>query len=104
MSDIDIEPSLTELTLEPTQSTILIEVQQTPSITLNVDGEAVIIDLTYPASSSIMVGPAGPPGVTYVYHGADPNVLRPDVDNPVTWVGSVEPLNSIDYDSWLRTP
>lgn len=36
-----------------------------------------------------------------VYHASDANHTRPDVDFPVMWVGSVEPLNALDGDVWL---
>lgn len=37
-----------------------------------------------------------------VHHADDANHTRPDVDFPVMWVGSVEPLNALDGDIWLH--
>lgn len=46
-------------------------------------------------------GPQGPPGLTVVEHGSDPNVARPD--SPlVYWVGSAEPVNAENYDLWKQ--
>ena len=36
----------------------------------------------------------------YVYHNDDPNVTRPGTFGAVVWIGSVEPVNSIDGDFW----
>lgn len=41
------------------------------------------------------------PGV--VIHGADANVARPEGFAKVQWTGSVEPVNAIDNDDWIRT-
>lgn len=37
-----------------------------------------------------------------VYHGSNANQTRPDVEYPVMWVGSVEPINALDGDVWLH--
>lgn len=36
-------------------------------------------------------------------HGADANVERPNTRNRVQWVGSVEPLNANNFDTWIDT-
>lgn len=39
-------------------------------------------------------------GMGVVVHLADNSVARPTGFLQVTWIGSVEPLNSLDYDIW----
>lgn len=34
----------------------------------------------------------------HVYHGGDATVVRPSTTRPVTWIGTVDPNNSIDGD------
>ena len=38
-----------------------------------------------------------------VYHGSNASQARPDVEYPVMWVGSVEPINALDGDVWLHS-
>lgn len=47
----------------------------------------------------------GPPGtIANVVHGAVANTPRPNIGNgPVTWIGSVEPINAADNDIWIDT-
>lgn len=37
-------------------------------------------------------------------HGADANAERPEGYASVEWVGSVEPLNATDGDTWIPSP
>lgn len=39
----------------------------------------------------------------YVEHGADDTVARPTGYGSIEWIGSVEPLNAIDGDTWVQT-
>ncbi len=39
----------------------------------------------------------------FIFHGADPNVGRPEGFATVTWVGSVEPVNADENDFWENT-
>ena len=50
-------------------------------------------------------GPRGIAGkTTTVYHGSTSTTDRPaDVDEPVIWVGSVEPIHAYDNDIWITT-
>lgn len=54
-----------------------------------------------------------PPGVDatisantkgFVFHGATATTARPTGYGSVEWMGSVEPVNSIDHDTWTVTP
>lgn len=38
----------------------------------------------------------------FVNHGDDANVARPDYVS-VEWLGSVEPVNALDGDTWIDT-
>jgi hypothetical protein len=42
-------------------------------------------------------------GKGFVFHDATNSVARPTGYASVEWVGSVEPLNSVDNDTWLDT-
>lgn len=44
-------------------------------------------------------GPIGGNGI--VNHGADADYDRPISADPIIWIGSVEPLNALDYDLWV---
>jgi len=65
-------------------------------------GETVDLTQVAPVTTSggtpIIQGPKGDPGSAYpmVIHGTNPNVARPDVDVPVVWYGSVDPVNADD--------
>ena len=37
-----------------------------------------------------------------VYHGADASKERPNNPGPVIWIGSVEPLNALNGDAWIK--
>lgn len=39
----------------------------------------------------------------FVNHGSDANVVRPTGYASVEWIGSVEPINAIDGDTWRNT-
>jgi hypothetical protein len=41
-------------------------------------------------------------GKGYVNHGSDPSAVRPEGFASVEWVGSVEPENIIDGDTWVE--
>lgn len=39
----------------------------------------------------------------FVNHGSDGNTARPSGYGSIEWIGSVEPVNAIDGDTWIDT-
>lgn len=39
----------------------------------------------------------------YVSHGSDASVARPSGYTSVEWIGSVEPTNAVNGDTWVNT-
>lgn len=44
----------------------------------------------------------GGPAKGFIFHGADANAPRPDNFISVEWIGSVEPLNAIEGDTFKQ--
>lgn len=73
-----------------------------------VNGGTAIRGLVESDSGPVAVGDPvdllpGPPGVGIVTHGSNADYPRPDTDDPVLWLGSVEPNNSLPGDAWVST-
>lgn len=52
--------------------------------------------------SPYSISSSGSGGSVYtVNHGSNNAITRPTNTNPVIWIGSVEPLNALDYDAWI---
>lgn len=66
--------------------------------------EGVVHDLVTEMPAGVANGTAitrGDPGVLRVLHGTNGELLRPDVESVVYWIGTARPVNALPYDWWL---